>query len=188
MNIYLLAENYFLREGVKSLIYERFNAQVKIINYSDIASIYSYDEVGCNDVFVLASSDYVTLSLALMKIKKEGGRGVLFPYDESTLIVMSILAPSIKGKVMGVDELTDLITGSERFDVPVSLSLSLREKTTLAYMLKGLSIVKIGRKMNIRDKTVYTHQRNALSKIGVRKVHHLPMAHQEILLSLCDNI
>ncbi|MBL5825945.1 helix-turn-helix transcriptional regulator [Serratia fonticola] len=185
MNIYLITENYFLQQGVIHALNE--NDQVKPIAATDIPLLPSSSEVSGGHVFILASSDYITLSTTLLEIEKKGGRVILFPYDELTLLKMRSFNSSIMKKIMSAEELTAVITEGESNSVLVPLTLSAREKTTLAYMLRGMSTSNIGNVLKIKEKTVYTHKKNALVKLGVRKVHHISNDHQKMLSSLWLN-
>ncbi|HEL3643306.1 TPA: helix-turn-helix transcriptional regulator [Klebsiella pneumoniae] len=55
-------------------------------------------------------------------------------------------------------------------DYPSSKRMSDIEAYVLAYTLKGNTVPDISRMLNTAIKTIYSHQRNIMKKLGVKKI------------------
>ncbi|WP_431223673.1 helix-turn-helix domain-containing protein [Serratia sp. L9] len=67
-------------------------------------------------------------------------------------------------------ELVKILGGEPPVVTSLQDSLTSREKAVLLSMIDGMNMRAIGHSLRISTKTVYTHRRNALHKLGVRNL------------------
>ncbi|MBC3253038.1 hypothetical protein BFS14_17770 [Serratia fonticola] len=65
---------------------------------------------------------------------------------------------------------------------PIKSSLTSREKTILLHTISGMNPQSIGRFLKISIKTVYSHRRNALHKLGGRNIFDIWPIREKIIL------
>ncbi|WP_081375719.1 helix-turn-helix transcriptional regulator [Serratia fonticola] len=97
---------------------------------------------------------------------------ILLPYDSNTRKVASYFPLPSADKV-DVESMKKAVKESIFNPSTKIWKLTYKEAVTLSYRLQGMSIYEVNSLFSVSIKTVYAHQRKALSKIGVKTIAHL---------------
>ena len=158
-NIWIYSSNVFFIKGVKALVAEIFNRRKYVVHIFDEKRI--LDIASVNDVpdktFVFSDTENPLFLLCLSLYCRDN----LIPGDSNIEDVRCFLLSGRRsGKIISV------CSDFQR-------DLSLREQEIMACMKFRMTDAEIASRFKLSQKTVSTHRRNILLKLGIRNRNEL---------------
>ncbi|RDL14298.1 helix-turn-helix domain-containing protein [Serratia fonticola] len=170
--INIITDNYYFFVGLKAYLH----AEGRVINQMALNELKntSASSFGKEDVLVFYMLNSISEMSFLIAVAKFPGKIIFLPTAMKIKFNLSVerhIALAEDAEVDAVfNELVNIVGG----ELPVATflhdSLTRREKAVLLSMIDGMNMQAIGLSLRISTKTVYTHRRNALHKLGVRNL------------------
>lgn len=174
MSIYLISQNVFFNVGVRELIERECGVKIKIIKIESLVILYEQGFVDGDDLFLVAVDDFNTTLSTLVMLRYFSNNIYVLPYNKNYLEGSDFFSLPFNDEV-GKEYIKSIVVGNggERF--LKEWELTSREATVLSYRLRGVNVYSISCLLSLNIKTIYTHQKNALRKLGIRTFGHLHM-------------
>lgn len=170
MTLYVLTENSFLYAGFSQLFSQRFNKNCVRLTSKNMTTFFRHMAVQQEDIFIIASDSLLVSYSLLLYLNKYKARIFLIRNQFNERLIGD-LSCNFLDKDLSISDIARAFLEKNKINDSLHLpELTDREKEILFYTLNGLSTPNISEHLNIAIKTVYSHQRNGLRKIGVRKV------------------
>ncbi|MBP1019117.1 helix-turn-helix transcriptional regulator [Serratia fonticola] len=170
--INIITDNYYFFVGLKAYLH----AEGRVINQMALNELKntSASSFGKEDVLVFYMLNSISEMSFLIAVAKFPGKIIFLPTAMKIKFNLSVERHIALAENADVDavfnELVNIVGG----ELPVATflhdSLTRREKAVLLSMIDGMNMQAIGLSLRISTKTVYTHRRNALHKLGVRNL------------------
>ncbi|MFT2797595.1 MULTISPECIES: helix-turn-helix domain-containing protein [unclassified Serratia (in: enterobacteria)] len=170
--INIITDNYYFFVGLKAYLH----AEGRVINQMALNELKntSASSFGKEDVLVFYMLNSISEMSFLIAVAKFPGKIIFLPTAMKIKFNLSVERHIALAEDADVDavfnELVNIVGG----ELPVATflhdSLTRREKAVLLSMIDGMNMQAIGLSLRISTKTVYTHRRNALHKLGVRNL------------------
>ncbi|ERK13397.1 helix-turn-helix domain-containing protein [Serratia fonticola] len=132
----------------------------------------SVSSFGKEDVLVFHMLNSMNEMSFLIAVAKFPGKIIFLPREIK--VSLDFERHSAFTKNADVDavfnELVKIVGGELPVATFIQDTLTRREKAVLLSMIDGMNMQAIGHSLRISTKTVYTHRRNALQKLGVRNL------------------
>lgn len=171
-NISIITDNYYFFVGLKAYLHE----EGRVINPMSLDELKNThpSSFSKEDVLVFHVLNSMSEMSFLIYVVKFPGKVIFLPREmkiKFNLEPERHIALAEDGDVDAVFNKLVMILGEEP---PVATfsqgSLTRREKAVLLHMIDGMNMQAIGHSLSISTKTVYTHRRNALHKLGARNL------------------
>ncbi|MCK7230005.1 helix-turn-helix transcriptional regulator [Enterobacter asburiae] len=174
MNLFIVTSNYYLFCGIESLLVDKVHHRLTLINPEEAEKSSQIKNAGCSDIIFLVSEGTHYAFHFLQQACKSKAKVIYakhatdFPFNKTfdfivisarfylSDILLAINVRQVKSRTVRYPRITET------------------EKLILYYTARGASVNAISQYLSISISTVYQHQRNALSKVGVRKASQLP--------------
>lgn len=175
MQIYVMTENVFLFKGIVECFANSNEVSVSLINFEQLKNLSDNNGILNDDVFLLSLIEFSHTLASMMILNTHNRRMLFIPYDKKTKVTASFFHKIELNEHLSKEELKVGIfnTGKDKKDRNALGRLTKQQLTILGYLLQGISISEISKRLKINYKTAYFHQRAALDKIGVKKIAHL---------------
>ncbi|MBC3378694.1 helix-turn-helix transcriptional regulator [Serratia fonticola] len=167
--INIITDNYYFFVGLKAY----FHAEGRVIKRMTLNELKntSTSSFGKDDVLIFHMLNSMSEMSFLIAVAKFPGKIISLPREMKVKFNLDFGRHIAFAEDADVDavfnELVKLVGGK----LPVVQdTLTRREKAVLLSMIDGMNMRAIGHSLRISTKTVYTHRRNALHKLGVRNL------------------
>jgi len=172
VNINVITDNHYFFIGLEAYLY----AEGRVINLMSLNELKntSAGGFGKEDVLVFHMLNSMNEMSFLIYAAKFPGKIIFLPREMKFKFNLGLerdITPEVDADVDAVlNELGKILDGEPRVATFLQDSLTRREKAVLLSMIDGMNMQAIGHSLRISTKTVYTHRRNALHKLGVRNL------------------
>jgi DNA-binding CsgD family transcriptional regulator len=126
------------------------------------------------DVLVFHMLNSMSEMSFLIAVAKFPGKVIFLPSEMKIKFNLDFEHHIAPAEDVGVDVVFKELVKILGWEPPVASfrqdSLTRREKAVLLHMIDGMNMQAIGHSLRISTKTVYTHRRNALHKLGARNL------------------
>ncbi|WP_313080948.1 helix-turn-helix transcriptional regulator [Atlantibacter sp.] len=165
---YICTDNYFLYKGIVCSLAERLNCH--FVWVSDINQAqYILSEVRQEDVVILLAETNTIDFYFLIKLCKCQCKVIMASHEQNWLLNIMFNFIMINSHFYLSDLLLAIHSKTMHSFYAKYPKLTRQEKKVLFYTYKGHSVSAMSRYLEISEKTIYQHQRNALTKIGMEK-------------------
>ncbi|UAN46859.1 helix-turn-helix transcriptional regulator [Serratia sp. JSRIV001] len=170
--INIITDNYYFFVGLKAYLH----AEGRVINQMALNELKntSASSFGKEDVLVFYMLNSISEMSFLIAVAKFPGKIIFLPTAMKIKFNLSVERHIALAEDADVDavfnELVNIVGGELPVATFLQDSLTRREKAVLLSMIDGMNMQAIGHSLRISTKTVYTHRRNALQKLGVRNL------------------
>lgn len=170
--INIITDNYYFFVGLKAYLH----AEGRVINQMALNELKntSASSFGKEDVLVFYMLSSISEMSFLIAVAKFPGKIIFLPTAMKIKFNLSVERHIALVEDADVDtvfnELVKIVGGELPVATSLQDSLTRREKAVLLSMIDGMNMQAIGLSLRISTKTVYTHRRNALHKLGVRNL------------------
>ncbi|WP_337264988.1 MULTISPECIES: helix-turn-helix transcriptional regulator [unclassified Serratia (in: enterobacteria)] len=171
MVVYIVTDNNYFFIGLQTIL-ERESYTVKWASHKNVTSINNKMKREAS-AFIFHISQYDYLPYSLFSFMNHVGRFIIV----SPQHLIKFYSSFNLGHVINEKSEMDLFIHSiynvllgERKHSYSKIKLTHSEKNILLHVMSGHSTAFISDALDISAKTVYTHKRNALHKLGARKV------------------
>lgn len=172
MTVYLFSENKFLYNGLKSILEEERGLVLKLVTVDSLMHYCYASSIKEDDIFLVSTDSFnITLSILVM-LDYFSSKVILFYFDSNTQKVSDYFS-LLPVNCVAVDAIGEIVEGGMLIPPPRIWQLTYKEASVLSYRLQGMSIYNVNDLLAVSAKTVYSHQRQALIKIGVKTIAHL---------------
>ncbi|WP_411755300.1 helix-turn-helix transcriptional regulator [Serratia sp. (in: enterobacteria)] len=171
-NINIITDNYYFFAGLKAYLH----AEGRVINQMSLNELKntSASGFGKEDVLVFYMLNSISEMSFLIAVAKFPGKIIFLPTAMKIKFNLScerhIALAEDADEDAVFNELVKIVGGELPVASFLQESLTRREKAVLLSMIDGMNMQAIGHSLSISTKTVYTHRRNALHKLGVRNL------------------
>ncbi|CAM4097480.1 helix-turn-helix transcriptional regulator [Serratia silvae] len=169
-NINIITDNYYFFVGLKAYLH----AEGRVINLMSINELKntSFSSFGKKDVLVFHILNSMSAMSFLITVAKFPGKVIFLPREMKIKFNLDFERHSASEEDADAvfKALVKILGGEPSVATFPQDSLTGREKAVLLYMIDGMNMQAIGHSLRISTKTVYTHRRNALHKLGVRNL------------------
>lgn len=173
MNVYIFSENHFFYIGLSAIIEKEPDITVRRVSIDLLVKHYNNDTLKESDVFLVAIDHFNMTLAALVVLDHLSLRNVfLLPSDTRALGKNNYFSSFLPDEI-NKEYLKDVVRGDVISKVTKQWQLTYRETIVMSHRLRGLDVRNVSRLLAVNTKTVYTHQRSALNKLGVRSMGHL---------------
>jgi|GEM_PF-3450326 len=173
MCIYIITDDVFFFTGLKSIMRQRIGDEYIHLHSDNIFSFLKGKVPGSEDIFIIAS-ECLSLNLMVLLYLKNFMAKLLVTENKTNRALYHYLPSAvIKSNATAVDILTMINLDEIKHRHSMFDKITERERVILLYTLKGISVRSIKSVMKISIKTIYSHRKNGLSKLGVRSLMDL---------------
>jgi DNA-binding CsgD family transcriptional regulator len=172
VNVNIITDNNYFFVGLEAYLHAE-GRMISLMSLDELKNT-SAGGFGKEDVLVFHMLNSMSEMSFLICVARFPGkiiflpRGMKFKFD---LELERNLTPEVDADAGTVfNELVKILDGKPRVTTFLQESLTRREKAVLLSMIDGMNMQAIGHSLRISTKTVYTHRRNALHKLGVRNL------------------
>lgn len=192
--VLLISDSFILREGMKSLLKEKFKVN-SVIEKNKLHEIYYNEVIDVDLIFLdIKKNDYLYLS-GLMKNKKninENVKIIVLDQNKDNDLFIKLVNEDINGYLFDIDDKDELIykikkvtNGNEHYDTDLLCNilvdvyekeddfLSKREKEIMNEIELGNKNKEIGNNLGISESTVKRHISNILSKLNLNNKYEI---------------
>lgn len=170
--INIITDNYYFFVGLKAYLH----AEGRVINLMSLNELKNTNTTGFGkeDVLVFHMLNSISEMSFLIAVAKFPGKVIFLPSEMKIKFNLdfgrhiALAEDTDEGAVF--NELVKIVGGELPVATFLQDSLTRREKAVLLSMIDGMNMQAIGHSLRISTKTVYTHRRNALQKLGVRNL------------------
>lgn len=185
MVVYIVTDNNYFFIGLQAAL-EKEHYTVKRIAHRNAATIDSNmtSEVSA---FIFHVSQYDYLPYSLFLFMNHSGRAIIVSPGHLIKFYSSFNLGHVineKSEIQHVSHLVSRTSLGEKTPPCYRIRLTHSERNILLHMMSGHSATFISHSLAISRKTVYTHKRNALHKLGARKVTDIIRTRKSINPSL----
>lgn len=175
LNIKIITENYYFYHGVKESLCNE-ERLVERLSFSELKEMPT-NNFQKNDVLIFNTSNYIDEFLFLISMVSFPGTLVFIPADDKRRVNIAFKKHVSLSARVGIDALLCEIDKIHEIKTSavktIKDKLTRREKIILLHTINGLDAQSIGEALSISAKTVYTHRRNALQKLGGRNLFEI---------------
>lgn len=170
--INIITDNYYFFVGLEAYLH----AEGRVINLMALNELKntSASSFGKEDVLVFHMLNSMSEMSFLIAVAKFPGKVIFLPREMKIKFNLDFGRHIAFAEDADVDavfnELVKIVGGELPVATFLQDSLTRREKAVLLFMIDGMNMQAIGHSLRISTKTVYTHRRNALHKLGVRNL------------------
>lgn len=188
MKIYVITENNFLFTGVVHSLSPRMNSQFIQLNPLDKNNYSTYEDSDIVDIYILAP-EYLRIDFDMLVALNKTRSSVIIASSETDWNVGRVFSFSKMEKKFSLSDLLQCIftlrpSGNKQIYLP---KITSSERSVLLMTLNGVSIDFIGFRLDMAIKTVYSHQKSALRKLGVRKFRDIVTLPENFIEYVCGN-
>lgn len=188
MNIYILTRNHYLFTGVKHLLTNHVNYSCTMLvpEDSNIDSI--VNNCTDRDAFIVILDDSYIYFSTLIKLHHCDARVIIVNnnYQWEAGGVFKFITMPYK---FTLSDLLCHIHARKQIKNAVNIPMfSTNEKKVILLTQEGTTIREISSRLNIPIKTVYSSQRSALKKLGIRKSHNILKLPQDYIDQICRTV
>ncbi len=172
MNFYLFSENIFLYKGMEVIFKEDHGLALRHITIDLLMHYCNSDAIKEDDIF-LVSTDSFNLTMSILVMLDQFSSNIILLSCDSNAQKIANHFSLLPCNKVDVDSITEIVRGDIPTLPPKMWRLTYKEASVLSYRLQGLSIYNVNYLLSLSAKTVYSYQRHALIKIGVKTIAHL---------------
>jgi len=183
MKVFVCTDNYFLYKGIICSLSERLNCHFIWINDINKPS-FALSELKQQDIVIILTETNLIDFYFLIKLCKCQCKIIMASNEQNWLLNIMFNFIMINSHFYLSDLLLAIYSKSNQNFYAQYPKFTRQEKKVLFYTSKGHSVSAMSRYLEISEKTIYQHQRNALNKIGMdrpRSVVGLPKNFLEFL-------
>lgn len=169
VKVFICTENYYLYRGIVCSLSERLNCHFVRLNNFDQRKAHLLQEIRSQDIVIILTEINTIDFYFLINLCKCNCKVIMAGSEQNWLLSIMFNFVMINCKFYLSDLLLAIHSKNKINYCAQYPRFTPQEKKVLFYTYKGHSITIMSRYLNISEKTVYQHQRNALNKIGMRK-------------------
>lgn len=171
MVVYLITDDNYFFIGLQAVLNKEF-CTLKLISHKDASSIDSKIKHEAS-AFVFHTSQYDYLPYSLFSFMNHRGGVVIISPKHLIKFYSSFNFGHVINEKSEIEDISQAISsvllGKKTYPYN-NIKLTNSEKNILLHIMNGHSTAFISDFLDISIKTVYTHKRNALHKLGARKI------------------
>ncbi|HGM5492493.1 TPA: LuxR C-terminal-related transcriptional regulator [Serratia fonticola] len=171
-NITIITDNYYFFVGLKAYLHAE-GRMINLMSLDELKNTAS-GSFSKEDVLVFHMLNSMSEMSFLIYVARFPGKIIFLPRKMKFTLDQEIERNIALEAATEVDAVFDELVKISGKVPPVATflqdSLTRREKAVLLYMIEGMNAQAIGECLSISTKTVYTHRRNALHKLGARNL------------------
>nr|WP_315292801.1 helix-turn-helix transcriptional regulator [Serratia proteamaculans] len=173
MTVYIVTDNNFFFIGLKEkLTLEK----VTLINPTETECMLkvAFEK---KSIFIFFVSIFSMAMVSTIITEDLSGKIIIILTSRKENLKSSLFWPVFLGRSASIDDICTKIFSIKEQEVtqqnPHTPLLTVREKQILRHVFKGKSVNTISRLLGISRKTVYSHQHNALQKLGGKNLFEI---------------
>ncbi len=177
VKVFICTDNYYLYKGIVCSLSERVNCHFVWVSDIDNKSSFVLNALRQQDIVILLTETKMIDFYFLIKLCKCQCKVVMASNEQNWLLNIMFNFAMINTHFYLSDLLLAIYSKSNQNFYAKYPKFTKQEKKVLFYTSKGHSVSAMSRYLEISEKTIYQHQRNALNKIGMdrpRSVVGLP--------------
>ncbi|WP_419236028.1 helix-turn-helix transcriptional regulator [Serratia fonticola] len=172
VNVFLISDDLFFYEGVKAILDDMAGVSVRLMKVDLLIYYLRIEDIQEDDVFIVAKNLIGNMLSAL----------IILDYYSANIILLNSYGNQSKAVGCFLRHLPDRVNAEgiissvnnhALLKLPKMWSLSYSETEVMSHRLRGLSVKNINFLFSINVKTIYTHQRNGLAKMGAKSFTNL---------------
>lgn len=169
IKVFICTENYYLYKGVVCSLSERLNCHFVWIKDIDSNKTQLLQEIQPQDIVILLTETNVIDFYFLINLCKCNCKVIMASSEQNWLLNIMFNFVMMNCKFYLSDLLLAIHSKNKNCYYAQYPRFTRQEKKVLFYTSKGHSVSDISKYLDISEKTIYQHQRNALNKIGMTK-------------------